>query len=241
MDITKDTIIGDVVAKDYRAASVFDKVGIDFCCQGNRSIAEACEEINIDADKIIKDVNEAMTQRNQGGIDYRAWPLDLLADYIEKKHHRYVTQMIQEIPPYLEKIVRVHGDSHPELAEVEKQFKISMGELSKHMKKEEILYFPLVRKMVNAKNTNTPMTPTMNSAKELIATMLQEHDHEGERFREISRLTNSYTLPEDGCNTYKITLEMLKEFQEDLHLHIHLENNILFPKSLEIEEELVTA
>lgn len=238
MEISKDSIIGNLVAQDYRVATAFKKKGIDFCCNGNRSIAEVCTEHNLDSNQLIQEIQETTTQTQATSVDYQSWPLDLLADYIEKKHHRFVTAKIEEITPYLEKINRVHGERHPELAKVEELFKASAGELSMHMKKEELTLFPKVRKMMENQKTGTLDKEQLQSLESVIATLMKEHDNEGERFRQIEALTNGYTTPEDGCNTYHISLGLLKEFEDDLHLHIHLENNILFPKSAKMAAEL---
>lgn len=241
MNITKDTIIGNLVAQDYRTASVFKNSKIDFCCNGNRTIEDACTQKKIDSNALIAQLNAVVTQIQDSGIDYNAWPLDLLADYVEKKHHRYVENKIQEITPFLEKVVRVHGDRHPELAEVEQLFKASAGELTAHMKKEEMILFPFIRKMVEAKNNGTTIQAPFGTVQNPIRMMMHEHDGEGERFRKIAALTDNYTPPADACNTYKVTFALIKEFEEDLHLHIHLENNILFPKSIEMEASFITA
>lgn len=236
MNISKDTIVGELVTQDYRAAQVFKNVGIDFCCNGNISLEAACAKNNISTDYVITSLNKIAGQKSDGGIDYNSWPLDLLADYIEKKHHRYVTEKIKEIIPYLDKITNVHGDRHPELSEVNKLFKESAGELAAHMKKEELILFPHIRKMVQAQQTGTQVQAHFGSVQNPIKMMMHEHDTEGERFRKIASLTDNYTVPADGCNTYRVTLALMKEFEDDLHLHIHLENNILFPKALKLEE-----
>lgn len=241
MNITKDTIIGALVAQDYRTASVFKNSKIDFCCNGNRTIEDACIQNDLDSETLITQLKAVANQTQDSGIDYNAWPLDLLADYVEKKHHRYVETKIQEITPFLEKVVRVHGDRHPELAEVEQLFKASAGELTQHMKKEEMILFPFIRKMVEAKNTGTAVQASFGTVQNPIRMMMHEHEGEGERFRKIVELTQNYTPPTDACNTYKVTFALIKEFEEDLHLHIHLENNILFPKSIEMEASFATA
>lgn len=241
MNITKDTIIGALVAQDYRTASVFKNSKIDFCCNGNRTIEDACIQNDLDSETLITQLKAVANQTQDSGIDYNAWPLDLLVDYVEKKHHRYVETKIQEITPFLEKVVRVHGDRHPELAEVEQLFKASAGELTQHMKKEEMILFPFIRKMVEAKNTGTAVQASFGTVQNPIRMMMHEHEGEGERFRKIAALTDNYTPPADACNTYKVTFALIKEFEEDLHLHIHLENNILFPKSIEMEASFATA
>jgi len=239
MNIQENQIIGELVAKDYRTASVFKKYGIDFCCQGNRTINEACEKKNIDSKTVVNDLDAIIQAQGNNAVDYKSWPLDLLADYIEKKHHRYVEEKTAEIKPYLDKICRVHGERHPELFEINEHFNATAGELAKHMKKEELILFPYVRKLAAAKHQGSKViAPPFGSIKNPIDAMMEEHTTEGDRFRKIEELSNNYTPPQDACNTYGVTLGLLKEFEQDLHLHIHLENNILFPKAIELEKEL---
>jgi len=239
MDITKNFNIGELVAIDYRTAPIFKKHGIDFCCNGNRSIADACDSKNINSEELIAKLQQAVSQSNNSSIDYQSWPLDLLADYIEKTHHRYVESRVGEITPFLQKVARVHGERHPELYEVEELFAAAAGQLAAHMKKEELMLFPAIRRMVKAQQSGEAyVLPPFGTIQNPIAVMNEEHDTEGERFRKIAELTNNYEPPADGCKTYRVTFELLKEFEEDLHLHIHLENNILFPKSIELEKSL---
>ncbi len=239
MDITGKNIIGELVAHDYRTASVFKKHHIDFCCNGNRSIEEACEQKKVETAQVIEDLKQVLqTPAGSSSVDYSSWPMDLLADYIEKKHHRYVEAKIGEIKPFLNKIVKVHGAQHPELKEVEELFSASSDELTRHMKKEELILFPFIRKMAESGYSNQPVpAPHFGTVQNPINMMHHEHDAEGERFRKIAALTDNYTPPADACTTYRVAFSMLKEFEEDLHLHIHLENNILFPKAIEMEQQ----
>ncbi len=238
MKISNKDIIGEVVAKDYRTASVFKKAGIDFCCRGNRSIETVVEDEN-KMESLVAELNEVLDLKSQDQIDFQAWPLDLLADYIEKTHHRYVESKIQEIKPFLNKVAKVHGKNHPELMDIEMEFLTSAGELSMHMKKEELVLFPFIRKMVaNEKQPDSIEEPHFGSVQNPVEMMKEEHDAEGERFRRIAKLSNDYPPPADACNTFRVTYSMLQEFEENLHQHIHLENNILFPKALKLEEKL---
>lgn len=231
--------IGKIVAEDYRAAQIFKNHKIDFCCQGNRSIQEAAEKKKIDVQVLINEIEAIQQGENVDTIDFKSWPLDLLADYIEKKHHRYVEEKLPILKAYLEKLCRVHGERHQELLEITEHFNKSAGELAAHMKKEEIILFPVVRKMVKAKQTGTKLErPRFGSVKNPIQMMMMEHENEGERFRLIAELSDNYTPPGDACNTYRVTYALLQEFENDLHKHIHLENNILFPKAAELEKEL---
>jgi regulator of cell morphogenesis and NO signaling len=238
MKIKENQNIGELVAQDYRVASVFKKYKIDFCCNGNRSIFDACEKSKMDPLKILSDLDSAI-QTNQTTTNFQSLPLDLLADYIEKKHHRYVEEKTLEIKPYLTKICKVHGEHHPELFKIKEEFLESAGALAAHMKKEELIIFPFIRKMITSKNNNQFIEkPGFGTVQNPITMMMNDHEVEGERFVKIAELTNDYTPPEDACATYKVTLALLKEFEDDLHLHIHLENNILFPKAIEMEKEL---
>lgn len=233
MEIHEQAIIGALVAEDYRTASVFKAYGIDFCCNGSRTIAEACAKKGPEPQVLIKALEQVRGQKNEGMLAYNQWPADLLADYIEKKHHRYVAAKIAEIMPFLEKVATVHGNRHPELEEVAALFKDSAAELSAHMHKEETVLFPYIRKMAAGGTAHA----SFGTVEDPISVMMYEHHLEGARFEKIAALTGNYTPPEDACNTYRVTFSLLKEFEEDLHLHVHLENNILFPKAVEMEQQ----
>lgn len=238
MTIQENQVIGELVAQDYRAASVFKKYKIDFCCQGNRTIDDACKKKNIASKQVVDDLNNAIQTNSNESIDFASWPMDLLVDYIEKKHHRYVEEKSIEIKPYLDKICRVHGGRHPELLKINEAFTASVGELAKHMKKEELILFPFIKKMVKFNQEQSSIeAPHFGTVENPINMMMDEHSTEGDRFREIAELSNDYSPPVDACNTYRVTFALLEEFEKDLHLHIHLENNILFPKAIAKERE----
>lgn len=231
--------IGEIVAEDYRTAQVFKNHKIDFCCKGNRSIIEIAEKDQLDANMLLKEIETVLQQTSVDNIDFKTWPLDLLADYVEKKHHRYVETQSPILKQYLAKLCRVHGERHPELFEIAEHFDKCAGELAMHMKKEELILFPAVRKMIKAKQTGTPWEkPHFGTIQNPIQAMMREHEDEGDRFRLIDELSNNYTPPADACNTYRVTFSLLQEFEDDLHRHIHLENNILFPESEALEKEL---
>ncbi|MDH5380181.1 MAG: iron-sulfur cluster repair di-iron protein [Cyclobacteriaceae bacterium] len=238
MGITKENIIAELVANDYRTATVFKKYNIDFCCNGNRTLNEACEKKRIDVAKVINDLGEVAQQQADDGTDYKSWPIDLLVDYIEKKHHRYVTNKIEEIKPFLSKVVKVHGEHHPELETINDLFLASSEDLLAHMQKEEVVLFPFIRKMVEAKEQGKKLeNPHFGTVENPVSMMKVEHETEGDRFAKIASLSNNYTPPADACTTYRVTFSMLKEFEDDLHKHIHLENNIVFPKAMAMERE----
>ncbi|MFV0571495.1 MAG: iron-sulfur cluster repair di-iron protein [Xanthomarina gelatinilytica] len=229
--------IGQYVAEDYRTAGVFSKYGIDFCCKGHRTIEEVCTKNNIDSNELLNELDKVLTADTNQSIDYKSWPLDLLAEYIEKKHHRYVEEKTPILRQFLDKLCKVHGERHPELFKINELFTASSGELAVHMKKEELILFPFIKKMVKAQiDKGAILAPQFGTVENPIAMMMQEHDNEGERFRQIAELTNNYNPPADACNTYRVTFAMLDEFEKDLHLHIHLENNILFPEAAKLEK-----
>lgn len=239
MKISQNQIVGQLVAHDYRTAAVFKKYGIDFCCQGNRTIADAVENRKMNIQAVLDDLQLAV-EAKEPITDFNSWPLDFLVDYIENEHHRYVEEKSSEIKPYLNKICHVHGDHHPELFEIQKQFNTAVGELTVHMKKEEFILFPFIRKLSKAKHEGRQIdAPPFGTIQNPIAMMNQEHETEGDRFQQIDQLSNNYTPPDDACNTYRVTFALLREFEQDLHMHIHLENNILFPQSIELEKQVM--
>ncbi|AUS05010.1 iron-sulfur cluster repair di-iron protein [Pseudotamlana carrageenivorans] len=230
--------IGAFVAEDFRTAAVFNQYGIDFCCRGGRTLEEVCEKNQIDANELLGKLESVLNSKTDQSIDYKSWPLDLLVDYIEKKHHRYVEEKIPVLRQFLDKLCRVHGEKHPELITINELFTASAGELSAHLKKEELVLFPFVKKMVGATLSQGAIeAPQFGTVENPIAMMMDEHDHEGVRFRKIAELSNNYNPPVDACNTYRVTYAMLQEFEQDLHLHIHLENNILFPQAIKLEKQ----
>ena len=237
MKYSKDAIVGQIVADNYQAAALFSKYGIDFCCRGNRSLEEVAKKNDISLEELLQNLENLESGSTGDQIDFQTWDLDLLADYIEKTHHRYVRKRIPEILPYLTKVVKVHGMDHPELLEIANEFDASAKELNAHMQKEEVNLFPHVRKMVQARDMEQHLVePDFGTVRNPIQQMMAEHDQEGVRFRKIRELSADYTPPSDACQTYRVTFAMLEEFEQDLHRHIHLENNILFPKSAELEK-----
>lgn len=239
IDFENETV-GDIVRQDYRAAKVFKSHHIDFCCGGGKSLSQVCQERKLDEQVLLKELNEAFINHDEANsLDYDSWPIDLLADFIEKTHHRYVESAIPPLKQYLKKLAAVHGNSGPYLRVIEEIFNESAGNLAQHMKKEELMLFPYIRKMVLAKDGKVELsTPTFGKVENPIRMMIMEHETEGDHFKQIEELSNGYEIPDWGCNTYAVTMQLLKEFQNDLHTHIHLENNILFPKALELEQML---
>lgn len=230
--------IGELVAKDFRKAEIFKKFNLDFCCGGKKTIAQACNDKKVDIMEIENELNKIDTQGDQTSHKFDEWELDFLVDYILNTHHKYVKNAIPILLDYTSKVAKVHGKEHPEVIEIADKFYVAAEELNGHMCKEEQILFPYIKQLVSA-NSNKSTIPgsVFETIKNPINMMEHEHDLVGDIFKTIRELSNNYTPPEDGCTTYKVSFLKLKEFEEDLHQHIHLENNILFPKSIKLESQ----
>lgn len=227
--------VGEIVADDFKYARVFDHYKIDFCCNGARSLSEACRHANVSIDDVIGGLNDSSSE-NSTMVDFKSWPTDLLVDFVLKFHHRNIRLQGPGIVALLDKVCHAHGDNHPELYDVRMLFVQSIADLDNHLQKEEMVLFPYIYELCASEMDGTP-TPSFHcgTIESPISVMMSEHDAEGERYRTISQLTHGYTAPDDACGSYRLVLEKLKGFEEALHHHIHLENNIIFPRALKME------
>ena len=231
--------LGQIAAKDLRKAQVFKKYGLDFCCGGKKTVKEACAEKGLDVTKVEQELQQADIILASRPLPYSDWSLDFLADYIVNTHHSYVTKSLPDITSYAEKVMKVHGNNHQELLRINQLVQDVNAELTSHMVKEEKVLFPYIKELVAAKNNTSPLHAAhFGTVQNPINMMEMEHEMVGKNLDEIRVLTNNYLLPEDACASYSLLYRLLDEFEDDLHLHIHLENNILFPKALEIETQL---
>ncbi len=224
---TKKLTIGEIVTNDFRAANIFTEAGIDFCCGGNKTLGEACNEKGINPSHIEESLGKLELTPNSEGNNFKDWDLDLLCDYIEKKHHRYVKKALPDLVHYTQKIASVHGANHPELAEIADLFGQINTELLQHLKNEEEVLFPAIKEVIT--NENSKALATIKSE---IERMTKEHEFAGGAMDKINVLSKGYKVPADGCNTYNVTYNLLHQFEDDLHIHVHLENNILYPKAI---------
>jgi regulator of cell morphogenesis and NO signaling len=238
MNITTETNVGEIVRHNFSTARIFESYQIDFCCGGNISVSEAAKARGIDADQLLREVSSQLVEKDEDSIMIESLTLTGLSEYIVRKHHSYVNETVPFLQQKLQKLCDVHGENHPELFGVNESFNEAAGNLAAHMKKEELILFPYIRNTEQSlfEGKTTPAVP--GKAAEIIAGMEQEHQAEGDRFMRIADITANYTVPADGCSTYEVTFKTLREFENDLHRHIHLENNILFPKALELEKKL---
>lgn len=237
----QDKTVAELVTEDYRKAQVFKKFGIDFCCGGKKSVAAACEAKGVDVQVLAQELT-AVEQREApaNGRKFQQWEIDFLADYIVNEHHKYVKENIPLLLEFTQKVARVHGERHPETLQVAGLFLEVSRELDQHLAKEEHILFPYMKRLQAAAKSGQPFTrPPFQSAENPIRMMEEEHDHAGNLMKQIRKLTGDFTPPPDACNTYRVTYFKLQEFEDDLHRHIHLENNILFPKTLELERQLM--
>ncbi len=236
MENLAKTKVGAIVASNFRASRVLTAHHIDFCCGGGITLEEACRNKEEDLSVVLKELEE--TFQTEGGVNYQALELDQLIDTIVNVHHSYVLATIPALLAYLDKLCRVHGDRHPELHEVNRLFTEGSQALMAHMQKEEQILFPYIKAMVESKTKGFSLSrPHFGDIENPIQMMEEEHQHEGTRFQQIAEITNQYECPPDGCQTYKVAYAMLEEFEEDLHTHIHLENNILFPEARKLFKE----
>ncbi len=219
--------IGQIVTDDFRAAAIFKNAGIDFCCGGNKSLELACSEKNVNIETISHEIIELEKSSPGSNLDFKNWSLDFLADYIMNTHHKYVLKTLPELVFYTQKIAEVHGENHIELKEVAALFSEINRELLQHLKKEEEVLFPAIKEVMKGNNPEAKSIIQFE-----IARMNDEHEFAGGAIDKINELTKGYIVPSDGCSTYHVAFKMLDEFEDDLHTHVHLENNILFPKAL---------
>jgi regulator of cell morphogenesis and NO signaling len=234
--------LAHIVNNNHQAASVFEKYHLDFCCKGKRSLEQACTEQQLSISKVTEDLENVFTKDNRGTtIDFEKMSLTQLADYIVQTHHAYVKNEMPQIHAYLQKVSSKHGERHPELNKISQTFAAVKEEMEGHMKKEEMILFPRIIELQQlADNENANLQLNITYLQSPITVMEQEHDHAGNLLNDIRILSNDYTPPQDACTTYRLSFAALKAFEMDLHQHVHLENNILFPKAIETFRDLQT-
>lgn len=226
--------IAEIVSDDISTASVFKKYHLDFCCGGGKTISKACEKTNINIEDVLYDLENVNISNSNSNLNFKDWKLDFLIDYIVNVHHTFVLENVGVINEFAQKVATVHGDHNPENIEIANLFTQLSKELISHMKKEEDILFPAIKQMINNGNSNFDFD-TIESP---IKMMEEEHDNAGNIIKKIQQLSNNFSTPDYACNTYKALYHKLEEFTNDLFQHIHLENNILFPKVRILKNEL---
>jgi regulator of cell morphogenesis and NO signaling len=235
--------IGEIVANDYRTASVFDRFGLDFCCGGKRTLAEACRSQGVDPAAVVSALPASDEPPAESrGMPDATWTVDALAAYIVTTHHRYVREQAPVIASRLAKLVMVHGARHPELQTIAAHFGEVVDELHVHMRKEEELLFPYMCALAVAHRDGLAAPPNLfGTVRNPIRMMEAEHNSAGHELALIRELTRDYEVPADGCTAYRVGFEEMAAFDRDLRMHIHLENNVLFPKAVALEEAFAGA
>jgi len=237
MSTEQTKTVAEIAVENPSAVGVFEKFKIDYCCGGNLSLAEACEEAGAKFNEVSEMLEKAKGDLPATAeIDFTKMSLAALSDYIVKQHHTFTRAENERITALLEKTCAAHGANHGELFEIQKVFGALRLEIENHLLKEERMLFPYIALMESSLNFGQPIPPApFGSTRNPVKVMVTEHDAAGEHLREIRRLSDHYAVPTDACITYRMLYDALEGFETDLHRHIHLENNILFPKAIEME------
>ena len=236
--INSQTTVREVALQLPQSTRVFETLKIDYCCGGNRPLAQACASAGIDVDNVMEMLAD-VTQSTSPVLDFQNLPLTELITHILETHHVFTKSEMVRLQLLADKVLAAHGGNHPELVHLDELLTRLCADLKPHMFKEEQVLFPYILAMVNAAEQNraVPFAPfgTVNNP---VRMMMREHDTAGEILRELRDLTSDYKVPADACISYQTLYQALENFEKDLHQHIHLENNILFPKALELENAL---
>lgn len=241
MNITQETPVGSIVAERLGRAPVFERLGIDYCCHGSTPLGEACNQLSLDVGRVLAEIAES-DQRDANEdvdrVDYSAMSAGDLADHIVATHHAYLGRELPRLSELIDKVVAAHSANHPELVEVRQTFAGLRQELESHLMKEERVLFPLVKQLEAARE---PFSIHCGTVENPIRVMEHEHDSAGSALQRIRELTSNYQVPADGCASFTALYDGLSCLESDLHLHIHKENNILFPKAAALESALMAA
>ncbi|MCX5797117.1 MAG: iron-sulfur cluster repair di-iron protein [Elusimicrobia bacterium] len=227
-----DQTVAEIVTADYRSAKVFAEHGIDFCCGGQATLAKACAEKGADLAAMTAELDAATSARGERSLDYAAWQVTLLADYIVQTHHAYLKENTGRIVASAKKIASVHGAPHPEAIAIASLFETTTARLTAHMKEEEEIGFPAMKRADAARQSgSSPQAQDVRTIERCVKEFIREHEEIGGAMHEIRRLAKDYAIPGDVCNAFMVVYRDIEEFEGDLHKHVHLENNILFPKA----------
>lgn len=230
----QNELVGKIVSRLPQLAKVFEKYQLDYCCRGNARLADACREKNVDVSQVLSEIDTAMqTQRMSRETDWNSKSLTELADHIVNTHHRFMREELPRIDDLIQKVVNAHGAKHPELQQIGQVYRAMRAELESHMAKEENVLFPAVRKLEAAPET---CHFAFGSVDNPIRMMRHEHEDVGNSLQSLRELTGDFTPPKDACPTFRVMFESLTRLEQDLHIHIHKENNILFPRAQELEQ-----
>ncbi len=235
MSLITEKTVRDLALENPAATRTFERLGIDYCCGGNRTLDEACRAAGVPVDRVLG-LLDAEIPVPGAARDWQAEPLAELVAHISDTHHVYTRDALARIAQLLDKVCSVHGVNHPELRRIQSTFAELAQELAMHLMKEEMMLFPYIVRMEEAALAHEPvLPPPFGTVRNPVAMMMREHDGAGDALRQIRAASGNYTAPPDGCISYRTLYGALAAFEADLHQHIHLENNILFPRALDLE------
>ncbi len=236
MQLQENRTVRELVSANPGAAWILEQFGIDYCCGGEKSLAEACSTAKVKMDEVAEALDRPQAQSTER--DWQEASLGELARYIVEKHHGFTRQEIQRLQPLIAKVVNVHWANHIELEQIQTLFRGLAQEMTMHMMKEEHMLFPYIEQLEMAVNRGCqPAPPRFGTVQNPVRMMMMEHDSAEQVLRNMREVANGYSLPEDACLSYRMLYSALQEFEADLHQHIHLENNILFPRAVEMESK----
>ena len=231
MNTATEKTLRDLALETPAAARVFEKLHLDYCCGGNQTLQQACERVNLPTGEVLASLEEA--PREGTPRDWLIEPLAALIAHIRETHHAFTRSEMARLGPLFDKVCAAHGERHPELAEMRDIFRGLAAELTSHLMKEEMVLFPYIERMEAAGGPAAP--PPFGTVRNPIVMMVHEHDGAGEALRSLRQMSRDYTPPADACTSFRTLYAALAGFEGDLHQHIHLENNILFPRAIVME------
>jgi regulator of cell morphogenesis and NO signaling len=238
MTISAKSTVRELAVEVPGATRIFERLGIDYCCGGGKALDEACRAAGVSVNEIVTSLEAAEHPTGQAGeeTDWQEEGLENLASYIVSKHHVFTRDELERLEPLLAKVCSVYGENRPELLSIKELFRELKNDLLPHMQKEEMVLFPYIIEMEKAVAGHNPMpTPFFGTVRNPVRMMSLEHDAAGEILRNIRQLSSNFEPPAEACISYKTLYRALEELEQDLHQHIHLENNILFPRAVEME------
>jgi len=240
MNITGETKVKEIAAANPRATRILEQAGVDYCCGGNKSLHDACAHVGVSEEEIMERLRENKADVEPADKNWASAPLGDLTQHIREKHHRYVREAVQRVPALLTRVKTKHGNNHPEIAEIEDLFLKIGREMTMHMQTEEQILFPYIEALGRAANGEAVLEPPFfQTVRNPVQAMMEEHDAAAALVNQIHAASSAYTPPANACASYQALYRDLQEFEADLHEHVHLENNILFPRAIEMEAETV--
>lgn len=239
MTLTGTETVRELAIEMPNATRIFEKLKIDYCCGGGQPLNEACVAAGLSVEDVISMLEEAgRKDENQEAVNFQDAELGNLMRYIADKHHTFTRDEIERLTALIEKVCNAHGQNHPELSNIQSLFRDLSNDLTPHMFKEERILFPYIAELERAASAGRPpVPPPFGTVRNPVRMMMMEHDAAGDILRKFREASANFTTPPDACISYQTLYRALEAFEQDLHQHIHLENNILFPRAVKIEEQ----